>query len=604
MPRTAHPDDENHAGRDDSPTQGGGPEEKYGEDGENTGPVLVMSNATADTEPLPHVFARVGKVVYWNRSPSFTEITAHLEPGSEVRPGQFLGVWHGPRGRSILTIFQVVECFEVNPNEVPDLAAAREALGLSPGYGKEGVSTRIFRLAEGTTLEEFDVRVDAATWELVGDGRTAETLVRAGDPVVLLSPEATVQVIGGQPTPDDGVNLGETYGSAPVPVTLTPQMLQLHTLICGNPGKGKSYLGGNVLEEAMDWGIPCLVLDINGEMIRAAEALGGLVITLPDKGKFGISLNSMTPSELVAITPNVQPGTIYAELIELAHDQLRNEARGKTITFDALRERIQKLGEDTKAKTSIGAAIARVSALEHDPIIGENFDFVAELKKHRLVVLDCRFLSLRQTQLIAAAGARELQRVGREAGRKLDEHADKVAEIRHKAETGDRAAVEWMQKYNEADNWFALYFVDEAHMVVPQDEAVVSTQVFYELARMGRHVRTGLVLSSQSPQDLNPSVLKRLQTRFIFALERDQLRSIQGVTADLDEKIVNQLPKLPRSVCAVSGAGELIRHGFLLKVRTRATPVGGRTPSVFAGRTKGRVVAKAGEAKKSGEDAR
>src|SRR5206468_9907970 len=141
----------------------------------------------------------------------------------------------------------------------------------------------------------------------------------------------------------------------------------------------------------------------------------------------------------------------------------------------------------------------------------------------------------------------------------------------------------------DAAKWFALYFIDEAHAIAPDDEKVVSTQVHYELARMGRHVRTGLVLSSQSPQDLNPSVLKRLQTRFVFALERDQLRSIQGVMADLDEKIIRQLPKLPRGVCAVSGSGELIRHGFLLKVRERRTPVGGRTPSVFDGRKKSRL---------------
>jgi DNA helicase HerA-like ATPase len=487
-------------------------------------------------------------------------------------------------------MIQVGNCFEVNPNEVPDLAAAREALGLGRGYGKEGVSTRIFRLAESTTLEEFAVRYDDHSWELLGDGRAAETLVRSGDPVVLLSQEAAIKVIGGRPDPDGGINLGETYGSAPVPVTLTPQLLQMHVLVCGNPGKGKSYLSGNILEEAVSWGVPSLVLDINGEMIRAAESLGGLVITLPDPDKFGISLNSMTPPELVAITPNVQPNTSYAELIELAHDQLRNESKGAPIAFEALRERIKRLGEDTKlVKTSVGAAIARISALERDPIIGKNFDFVEQIKTHRLVVLDCRFLSLRQTQLIAAAGARELQRMGREMARKVEENLPKLPDIRSRAEGGEAKAIEWLKKYEEAEQWFALYFVDEAHAVVPDDEKVVSTQVHYELARMGRHVRTGLVLSSQSPQDLNPSVLKRLQTRFVFALERDQLRSIQGVMADLDEKIIHQLPKLPRGVCAVSGSGELIRHGFLLKVRERRTPVGGRTPSVFDGRKKARL---------------
>lgn len=530
-------------------------------------PHLIVDDATADVEPpLPEAFKLIGRVVHWNHSPSFTDVAALLEPRNEVYPGQFLGVWHGRRGVNVLTVIQVSNSFEVNPNEVPDLAAAREALGLGRGYGAEGVSTRIFRLAECSTVEEFSVREEAGTWQVVGEGRAPAILTRAGDPVVLLPPEITIQAIGGLPDPTSGITLGETYGANSVPVTLTPQIFQLGIGVFGNPGKGKSYLAGDLLEEAMSWNIPTLVLDINGETIEAAKALKGLVITLPDAEKFGISLNLMTPQELVAVTPNVQPNTIYAELMEQAHDQLRNESRGRRITFENLKTRIVELGESSKVvKTSIGAAIARISVLERDPLIGGDFDFVKQLIERRLVVLDCRFLSLPQTRLIAAAGARELQRIGRE--------------MAQKAEAGDK----------EANKWFALYFVDEAHAVVPDDENVVSTQVHYELARMGRHVRTGLVLSSQSPQDLNTSVLKRLQMRFVFALEKDQLRTIQGVLADLDEKIVHQLPKLPRGVCAVSGSGELVRHGFLLRVRERVTPVGGRTPNVFEGRKKSKL---------------
>ena len=82
------------------------------------------------------------------------------------------------------------------------------------------------------------------------------------------------------------------------------------------------------------------------------------------------------------------------------------------------------------------------------------------------------------------------------------------------------------------------------------------------------------------------SVLKRMQTRFVFALEKDQICAIQGVAADLDERLLSQLPKLPRGVCAVSGSSEIVRHGFLMRVRQRETPVGGSTPKVFAGRKK------------------
>jgi hypothetical protein len=526
--------------------------------------ILVSDDSVA--RPMPEEilgFRVMGRVVNWNHTPSFSDVAILVDPGAEVYPGQFIGVMHERRGINVLTIVQVTNSFEANPNENPELAAARSALGLGRAYGQEGVSTRIFRLAECATVEEFDMRTEDGRWTPAADGRTPELLARAGDAAVFLTSEIILRAIGALAEVDTGLNLGQTADRAAVPITLKPQAFQFHIGIFGNPGRGKSYLAGNLLEEAVAWGIPSLVLDVNGEFVKTAKQLGGLVITLPDPARFGLSLRLMTPEELVDITPNVQQGTVYAELIELAHDQLRNESHGGQITFDMLRNRITALGQSTQAaRSSIGAAIARVTTLGRDPLIGDDFDFIKQLEEHRLVVLDCRFLSLRQTRLIAAMGARELQRVGRDRARAAEEGNEQAA------------------------SWFALYFLDEAHAVIPDDEHVVSTQVHLELARMGRHVRTGLVLSSQSPADLNPSVLKRVQLRFAFALERDQLRAIQGVLADLDEKIVNQLPKLTRGICAVSGSSELVRHGFLLRVRQRRTYAGGATPDVFAGRTK------------------
>lgn len=526
---------------------------------------LVTYDFTQDkSSPLPSGLQQVGKVVHWEGSPNFNEIAVLLDPAHEVKPGQFLAVWH-KRDRDVLTVIQVSNCGEVNPNEAPHLAVGRERLGLASGYASEGVSTRIFRLASCETVEEFEIEAVGADWK-VKSAHAPEALARAGDPVVLLPDSLAIEAIGGLPDEKDGVNLGMTYGAETVPVTMKPTMFQLHTGIFGNPGKGKSYFSGILIEEAFAWGIPTLVIDVNGETVEAAKHLGGHIITLPDRDKFGLSLNLITPSELISITPNVQPNTQYADLIEMSHDQLRNEARGgKAISFSNLLDRIQANATALQQKgPSVGAAVARISALQKDPLINENnFDFIGMLKQHKLVVLDCRFLSLRQTRLIAAAAARTLQSHGRMMARKAEEEKDA-----------------------EAAKWFSLLFVDEAHAIVPNNEDVVSTQVLYELARMGRHVRTGLILSSQSPSDLDASVLKRLQTRFVFALEKDQLRAIGGVVADLNEKILNQLPKLPRGVCAVSGTSEIVRHGFLLSVKKRTTPVGGATPPVFAARSK------------------
>src|SRR5579885_2724232 len=106
--------------------------------------------------PLPTGFEQIGKVVHWQTTPTFTEVAGLLNASADVKPGQFVGVWHGNRNESVITIVQVANCREVNPNEEPELAVARDRLGLGTSYAKEGVSTRIFRLMEGPTIEELE----------------------------------------------------------------------------------------------------------------------------------------------------------------------------------------------------------------------------------------------------------------------------------------------------------------------------------------------------------------------------------------------------------------------------------------------------------------
>lgn len=532
-------------------------------------PVLVPETRSSASLDLPLGARQIGRVACFDGTPDFLEVRVLLEPGAEVRPGELLGVWHGRR-TSVLTVVQVTQCAEVNPNEEPQLVAARQTLGLEAGYGEEGTSTRIFRLASCATLEEFDVvegPVDAGA-----GSRSPVLLCRSGDPVVRIPAPLQAKALGLAPSEDKGLDLGIVRGEDDLRAVISPVALQLHMGIFGNPGKGKSYLSGVVLEEATRWGLPCLILDINGEMVDAVKELGGDVIALPDRAQFGLALDQLTPSELVEITPNVQKGMQYAELLEYAHERLLSDQKETQKNLIALDRIIVQCGADLGlAALTIRTAQARLNGLKKDPLIGDGFSFAERLSNKRLVLLDCRRLTLNQTRLVATAAARALQEIGR---RKFREAA-----------AGNRDAAAWL----------AIYFVDEAHLVIPEDERTVSAQVHFELARMGRHVRTGMILASQSPQDLNRSVLKRLQTRFVFALEKDQLRSLEGVLADLDEKLLRQLPKLPRGTCAVSGTSEVIKHGFLLDVRPRETVVKGSTPQIFEGRTKGslkrRVVA-------------
>lgn len=525
---------------------------------------LVPFNLSDEQVPQPpERFAVVGAVVQSEGGPSFQKLRALLAPGSEVRPGEFLAVWHGRRGRGdTLTVIQVDDCLEINPNETPELAHTRRALDLGPAFAKEETSTRVFRVAMCKTVEDLALDGDTVDQDAAS---APETLCRAGDPVVRLPAELVTAALGCLDHPEKGLSLGALLGTD-APVTLSPEVLQLHIGVFGNPGKGKSYASGTIIEEMAQWDVPGILLDVNGEMVEATKALGGDVIALPDSSRFGLALHNITGRELMSIAPQVDPKTLYAELIEISHDAVRLRIQpGQTMSLDDVIAEIDAQGSRSGSKSvTINAAKAKVGVLKRNPLIGEAFPFVQELTQKRLICLDCRRLQLPMVRLVAAAAAREIQKHGRacaqatEAGRA----------------TAEQAA------------WLAVLFIDEAHNVVPEAEASVSTTVLRELARMGRHSRTGLILASQSPADLDASILKRLQTRFIFALERDQLKSIGGVRSDLGDELVDALPKLGRGICAVSGNGDQIRHGFLMKVRERRTPVGGGTPPVFAGRVK------------------
>ena len=384
--------------------------------------------------------------------------------------------------------------------------------------------------------------------------------------------ELITAALGGMGDPAKGLNLGSLLGTTS-PIVLSPDILQLHIGLFGNPGKGKSYASGTIIEEMADWDVPGIILDVNGEMVEAVKALGGEVISLPDKSRFGLALNRITGQELASITPQVDLGRQYAELIESAHDALRTQrvqeelrtGQASDITLEDIVTKVDEFGKSSRSpKATAEIALARVRRLKESRLIGPNFPFIDELKNHRLICLDCRRLQMNETRLVAAAAARELQNHGRNCARRVEQG---------KAGAGDA-------------EWLAVLFIDEAHNVVPEGQSTVTSNVLRELARMGRHSRTGLILASQSPADLDASILKRMQTRLIFALERDQLRAIGGVRSDLGDELVDALPKLGRGICAVSGNGDQIRHGFMMKVRERRTPVGGGTPPVFAARTK------------------
>jgi DNA helicase HerA-like ATPase len=118
------------------------------------------------------------------------------------------------------------------------------------------------------------------------------------------------------------------------------------------------------------------------------------------------------------------------------------------------------------------------------------------------------------------------------------------------------------------------------HLFVP-DENSPCKQIIREGVRIGRHHGISIILMTQSPVDIDKRSIRQCNTRFVFALEPDQLEAIRGVKADASEEMLRTLPKMPRGTCLIAGTYESIKHTIPVEIRSRTTPEGGKAPDIF-----------------------
>lgn len=481
-------------------------------------------------------------------SPSFTSqrfrIAANVPspaPGTMV-----VVITTTAQGEPCWQLARVSNVWEVNPHEDAESSVLREVLPIRSEYASEGTSTVIYRIAEIEPLEEAIFEGDQ-----IREIREAQTLPRAGSQVAYAPGNLVQGALGLESDPDRGIHIGHTRGEQRLPVTLNRSVIQRHIFICGGIGSGKSYTRGVLAEELHALGVPQINIDVNGEMIEATEELGGINL-VPGKAGFTLPLSALTPEDVTNAIPGVRSGTNIETLIQHAHGDLlrtRTLASGEHFGVEDLIKHIDKVAPllGMEAKGTLEPAKQRARSLERIPYIGEPYDWNNRINPGAIINIDCRKLLVSDLQLIVASIARDLQRL---AAKK--------------------------------DNRFVVFSIDEFHLVAPNDDRSVTTQVLREIARIGRHYKIGLILTTQSPQDVDRAILKRLLTRFLHSIEPDQLDALRGVFSDASKDLIEQLPKMPQGVCVVTGAFETIRHATVVDIRERTTTHGGGTPDIWS----------------------
>ncbi len=496
------------------------------------------------TVPAPPA-AYVGTLIALESAHSPNYLKQHFRIAPHIpspKPGSMVAVEAiTDDGRHSRILERVINAWEVNPHEDAFSSNLREVIPIRTEYAEEGSSTVIYRVAEIEPLKEALLDENGLIIEI----RDVQTLPRAGAPVYEATEKQIVEALGLENDPKRGIHIGVLRGSQ-IPVVLKRDVIQRHIFIGGGIGSGKSYTRGVLAEELHMLGVPQVNIDVNAEMVDAAQELGG--INLEPGDGFQLPLSALTADDIINATPSLNGNMI--ELVRHAHEELLRDSRKTGVHFllDDLIAKIREVAPilNMQAAGTLNPAVRRTESLSRIKYLGEPYDWETALKPGAFININCKGLLVSDLRIITATIARDLQRLGQ------------------------------AKKFP-----FVAFSIDEFHLVTPHNENSVSLQVLRELARIGRHLRIGLILTTQSPQDVDRSILKRLLTRFLHAIEPDQLDALRGIFSDASEDLIKQLPKMPQGTCILTGAYETIRHASVIQVRKRSTTHGGKAPPIW-----------------------
>lgn len=487
----------------------------------------------------------IGSVIADDVSPSFDVFRFKALANEYVFPGTLVGA---VLGNKTFLIGRISSSIEINPHESASRTAVRHAMDIKPDYPEEGLSTTIYRVYEADIIEEGFISNEGIEITEPAD------MAKAGADVFIPNEDVIAQAMGFLKEPEKALCLGQTRITAEDMsidekdainnVLLKPEIIQRHIFIGGTTGSGKSFATGIILEEINRFGLPIIILDSQQEYIYLAKDLGGAVLT--PGIDYSVQLSSLTEAEILDLVPTLR-GTHGLELLAFTFLRLKREKA--SFNLDDLLSGMQTDGPTLDLKpVSINPAINRTrSSIGRHNFIGMASDWRTLLIKYPIINIDCANLDQGQLQLVVGATLRELQR--QRLGNKIPPY---------------------------------VVVLDEAHLLVPEGEDSPCKQVIRENVRIGRHYGICMILITQSPVDIDKKTIRQCNTRFIFALEPDQLDSLRGIRADATEDMLRRLPKMPRGTCLLSGTYETIKHAIPIKIRSnRKTTPGGQTPNIF-----------------------
>jgi Helicase HerA, central domain len=481
--------------------------------------------------------SKVGRVVSTDQSPTFDTIDVRLDPGKTVLPGQLLYAIVDHRGEEKTAILRVSGGQEHNEYETPLNSQVRDTFHLESSRGREDLLRKYVVVGS----QPIDVLVKKDGGYITED---PTFIIPAGSEVFEDVAGLTGQVLGFEdPAAPGAMVFGTTVGGGGVTVAMSAnKILPRHSLIVGSTGTGKSYLAGVQTEELKKQGIRHVNIDVHGELIIAAKELGGTSI-VPGKD-LTVKLSSLQEPELLNMLPLVNE--LHIDIVSKAFLNLK--AKGQEFGIREFRAEAMNVAAGYGVRqNTLDIVDARIDTLSRVRILGQGVDWAEALKgEGAFVNVDCRDIGHSELMIVVAAVARELMTLRK------------------------RGTIPPL-----------VLSMDEAHMFLPAASSSASSQVLAEIIRFGRHFGMGIIISTQSPGDIDRQIARITNTRFIFAIEPSELNAIAGLLSDCPPELIRSIPRLPVGTCLMVGSRETVRHAQLIRIRARKTTHGGQTPSML-----------------------
>lgn len=228
-------------------------------------------------------------------------------------------------------------------------------------------------------------------------------------------------------------------------------------------------------------------------------------------------------------TPVPFDGEALAEHIEGLANQENNPQ-----FFDFLVMRIRTMLADTRMKTITGD----ISSVTLDNWLG-SYIGANDATNGNLTVIDLSLLPTEAIHIVTAVIARIVFE----------------ALQRYRKMSADRKSLPTVLVMEEAHTFIKRY-KDEADNY---DSSAICCQVFERIAREGRKFGLGLVLSSQRPSELSPTVLSQCNTFLLHRISNDKdQEQVNKLVPDNLRGLLRELPSLPSQHAILLGwASEL-----------------------------------------------